>query len=196
MKKKVIIITFIVVIILTTTLIILNIKKNNNSTKTEKVKIEVKKEKAITKDDKEIKKKESDMNDSNNENRNESIQDNQSNDNSNYNSNNNVYQNDMEVNSNVDSNVSVNNEQSTPVVNNEPVSNSGPWDAFGMSEYDYYNKPMYSWERVDFSSMNDCINYGENYEPYKNGLELYNCRYVTSASGNTLGVMFDTEKLN
>ena len=65
-----------------------------------------------------------------------------------------------------------------------------------MSEYDYYNKPMYSWERVDFSSMNECISYGESYGPYLNGEVLYNCRYVTSASGNTLGVMFDTEKLN
>ena len=189
MKKKVIIITFTIVIILTAILIIgFNIKKNNKKNEVEKVKVEVKKEKE--------EKKESDKNEPNNENRNESIQDIQSDVNSNNNSNSNVHQNDMEVNSVVDSNVPVNNEQSAPQVNNDPVSNSGPWDAFGMSEYDYYNKPMYSWERVDFSSMNDCINYGENYEPYKNGLELYNCRYVTSASGNTLGVMFDTEKLN
>ena len=189
MKKKVIIITFTTIIILATILIIgFNFRKNNKKDKVKEVKVEIKKEKET--------KKESDKSESNNEDRNESIQDNQSDVNSNSNSNSSVYQNDMEVNSVVDSNVSVNNEQSTPVVNNEPVSNSGPWDAFGMSEYDYYNKPMYSWERVDFSSMNECINYGENYEPYKNGIELYNCRYVTSASGNTLGVMFDTEKLN
>ena len=195
MKKKVIIITFTIVIILTAILIIgFNIKKNNKKNEVENVKVEVKKGEKVEEPKEE--KKESDKNEPNNENRNESIQDNQSDVNSNNNSNSNVHQNDMEVNSVVDSNVPVNNEQSAPPVNNEPVSNSGPWDAFGMSEYDYYNKPMYSWERVDFSSMNDCINYGENYEPYKNGLELYNCRYVTSASGNTLGVMFDTEKLN
>ena len=87
-------------------------------------------------------------------------------------------------------------EPQQPVQQQEQPKQSGPWEAFGMSEYDYYNKPMYSWERVDFSSMNECISYGESYGPYLNGEVLYNCRYVTSASGNTLGVMFDTEQLN
>ena len=118
---------------------------------------------------------------------------------------NNVHQNDMEVNSVVDSNVPVNNEQSAPPVNNEPVSNSGPWDAFGMSEYDYYNKPMYSWERVDFpvskygseaNCRKACAEYGDNYEPYLNGEVLYSCSIVTSLSGKYLGEFFSTEKLN
>ena len=78
----------------------------------------------------------------------------------------------------------------------EPVRNSGPWDAWGMTEDQYYNQPMHSWERVDFGSMNECLNYGDNYAPYLNGEVLYNCREVTSASGKFLGVMFDTEKLN
>ena len=78
----------------------------------------------------------------------------------------------------------------------QPARQSGPWEAWGMTEYEYYNEPMYSWERVDFKTMNECLNYGDNYEPYLNGEVLYNCREVTSASGNFLGVMFDTEKLN
>lgn len=78
----------------------------------------------------------------------------------------------------------------------EPVKQSGPWEAWGMTEDQYYNQPMHSWERVDFSSMNECLNYGDNYAPYLNGEVLYNCREITSASGKFLGVMFDTEKLN
>ena len=98
-----------------------------------------------------------------------------------------------------------NNTQQTAPQNNvvqeqpqvqEPVRNSGPWDAWGMTEDQYYNQPMHSWERVDFGSMNECLNYGDNYAPYLNGEVLYNCREVTSASGKFLGVMFDTEKLN
>ena len=102
-----------------------------------------------------------------------------------------------------------NNVEQTPVVqepapqNNvvveqpqEPVKKSGPWEAWGMTEDQYYNQPMHSWERVDFSSMNECLNYGDNYSPYLNGEVLYNCREITSASGKFLGVMFDTEKLN
>ena len=78
----------------------------------------------------------------------------------------------------------------------EPVKQSGPWEAWGMTEDQYYNQPMHSWERVDFYSMNECLNYGDNYAPYLNGEVLYNCREITSASGKFLGVMFDTEKLN
>ena len=85
---------------------------------------------------------------------------------------------------------------------NEPVKETQPsvptpWEALGMTEDQYYNKPMYSWEHVDdFNSMEDCLKHGDEYEPYKNGEELYNCRYVVSASGRILGIMFSTEKLN
>ena len=75
----------------------------------------------------------------------------------------------------------------------EPVKETGPW---GMTKDQYYNQPMHSWERVDFSTMDQCLKHGDNYEPYLNGEVLYNCREVTSASGRFLGVMFDTEKLN
>ncbi len=70
------------------------------------------------------------------------------------------------------------------------------WDKLGMTKDEYYNKPMFKWERVDFKTMNECLSYGDNYEPYLNGEVLYNCRDVLSTSGNYLGVMFDTEKLN
>lgn len=72
----------------------------------------------------------------------------------------------------------------------------GIWNELGITKDQYYNKPMYSWEKVDFKTMNECLEYGNNYKPYLDGEVLYNCRDVLSASGNYLGVMFDIEKLN
>lgn len=70
------------------------------------------------------------------------------------------------------------------------------WESLGMTKDQYYNQPMYSWERVDFKSREECVTHGDNYEPYVNGEVLYNCRDVTSPSGKYLGAMFDVEKLN
>lgn len=69
------------------------------------------------------------------------------------------------------------------------------WEKLGMTKEQYYNKPMYSWERIDYASMESCLNYGDNYEPYLEGKELYNCRDVLSPSGKWLGVMFETIKI-
>lgn len=78
------------------------------------------------------------------------------------------------------------------------------WEQLGMTEDQYYNKPMYNWEHVDFSvekygsekaATDACLKYGDNYEPYLNGEVSYNCSTVTSASGKYLGEMFYTEKL-
>lgn len=70
------------------------------------------------------------------------------------------------------------------------------WEALGMAKDQYYNQPMYNWEKVDFKTMNECLEYGNKYKPYLDGEVLYNCHDVLSASGKFLGVMFDTEKLN
>jgi len=76
---------------------------------------------------------------------------------------------------------------------------SGPWEAWGMTKDEYYNKPLHSWQRVDFpasscgsedSCLNACATKGDTYEGY-----LYSCDIVTSASGNFLGVMLDLEKV-
>ncbi len=78
------------------------------------------------------------------------------------------------------------------------------WEKLGMTENQYYNQPIMSWQRVDFSvekyktedkAMEACLSHGDNYEPYKNGEVLYMCDKVFSASGKFLGVMFDTETL-
>lgn len=42
-----------------------------------------------------------------------------------------------------------NNENNTSVNKEEPKKQK-PWEAFGVSEYHYYNEPIYSWEKVDF----------------------------------------------
>ena len=97
-----------------------------------------------------------------------------------------------------------NNEENTSVNNEEPKKKT-PWEVLGVSEYHYYNEPMYSWERVDFpvskygseaNCRKACAEYGDNYEPYLNGEVLYSCSIVTSLSGKYLGEYFSTEKLN
>lgn len=70
------------------------------------------------------------------------------------------------------------------------------WEKLNITEDQYYNSPMYSWEKVDFKTIEECTNYGDNYIPYINGEVLYNCHDVFSIAGRHLGVMFITEKLN
>ena len=115
-----------------------------------------------------------------------------------------------ETKSNIQSNENKNNQKTTtfeitqpPVQqeeqkeeSNNNVKANNPWDILGITEDQYYNKPLYSWERVDFSTYEECANYGESYKPYLNGEELYHCSTVSSASGKNLGWMFHTEKLN
>ncbi len=79
-------------------------------------------------------------------------------------------------------------------------NSTGIWDSLGMTKEQYYNEPMYSWERIDFDAtscgseencLNECAIKGDTYLNY-----LYSCDIVTSASGKFLGVMLDLEKLN
>lgn len=88
------------------------------------------------------------------------------------------------------------NSSSSGSSSTKPKDEQKPWEAVGKTENQYYNEPMFSWERVDFGTMQECLSYGEKYELYLNGEVLYNCRDVLSASGKHLGIMFETEKLN
>lgn len=83
----------------------------------------------------------------------------------------------------------------TNIIPEEKLEKNEIWKEFGLTEDEYNNQPMFPWEKIDFKTMEECLNYGDKYEPYKQGEELYNCREVLSVSGNYLGVMFDTEKL-
>lgn len=89
------------------------------------------------------------------------------------------------------------------IKNDEITSNKNIWEELGMTEYQYYNEPVNSYEKINFSvkdygtrenAKNACLEYGDNYEPYLNGEEAYHCSTVYSASGKYLGEWFHTEK--
>lgn len=88
-------------------------------------------------------------------------------------------------------------EESTPVVNNPsepPKKEQTAWESLGISEYDYYNSPMWSWARVDYSVKNygnfeqthqACIDAGNNMED----IISFSCTNINSYSGDYLGDM-------
>ena len=72
------------------------------------------------------------------------------------------------------------------------------WEELGITKSDYYNKPMWSWARVDFSikdyktyekTREACIAKGEEY--FEQGLG-YSCTSINSYSGDYLGEMIKT----
>lgn len=72
------------------------------------------------------------------------------------------------------------------------------WDELGISEYDYYHKPMWNWQRIDFSideykteqkTKEACISKGNEY--FEQGIG-YSCSSVTSYAGTYLGEMLKT----
>lgn len=80
----------------------------------------------------------------------------------------------------------------------EEVKPKTAWEELGISEYDYYHKPMWSWVRVDFSietyktyekTREACITKGEEY--FEQGLG-YSCTSINSYSGDYLGEMIKT----
>ena len=89
--------------------------------------------------------------------------------------------------------------QNTTVVE-EPKSEDKKteWDELGLSEYDYYHKPMWNWQRIDFSideykteqkTKEACISKGNEY--FEQGIG-YSCSSVTSYAGTYLGEMLKT----
>lgn len=78
---------------------------------------------------------------------------------------------------------------------NEPIKEEKhPWDDLGISENDYYNKPMWSWMKIDFdinsygtqaATENACREYG-NKKAEEEGLG-FSCTNVLSYSGKYLG---------
>ena len=87
-------------------------------------------------------------------------------------------------------------EETIPKV--EEVKPKTAWEELGISEYDYYHKPMWSWARIDFSievyktyekTREACISKGEEY--FEQGLG-YSCTRINSYSGDYLGEMLKT----
>ena len=72
-------------------------------------------------------------------------------------------------NGNVNSGGKVKQEEKPVVVQKQP------WEELGLTEDQYKNQPMYSWEEVDFKTKDECMNYGNEHAEY--GFE---CSEVTS----------------
>ena len=67
------------------------------------------------------------------------------------------------------SNNSVKQEEKPVVVQKQP------WEELGLTEDQYKNQPMYSWEEVDFKTKDECMNYGNEHAEYG-----FDCSEVTS----------------
>ena len=76
----------------------------------------------------------------------------------------------------------------------EPVREQTEWEKLGISEYDYYNSPMWSWARVDYSvktygsmeaTHQACVDAGNKLED----ITSFTCNNINSYSGDYLGEM-------
>lgn len=93
-----------------------------------------------------------------------------------------------------------NTKNDTTVVEKKEIvqTKENEWDKLGISEEDYYHKPMWSWARIDFSveeykteekTKEACVKKGQ--EVFEQGLG-YSCTSINSYSGAYLGEMFKT----
>lgn len=73
-----------------------------------------------------------------------------------------------------------------PTPQPKPKQEQKPWEKLGLTEDQYKNQPMYSWEKVDFKTREECINYGNTHAPFSTGEGGYECSEVTSYT-RTLG---------
>lgn len=74
------------------------------------------------------------------------------------------------------------------------------WEQLGVSEYDYYNKPIWTWATKTHNTLDSCVADGEKAkqeELDKNSgrAVLYTCHHLYSHSGNYVGEMIEIEYL-
>lgn len=147
----------------------------------------------------------------NNENDNDIVKDDSTNDDS-------TSSNNMESNNVRNSNVVKENKTTTNVKKEEPKQESTQvqqpvtqpepeqpkheptaWESLGISEYDYYHKPMWSWARVDYkiedygtfdATHQACIDAGYQLED----IISFSCTNINSYSGAYLGDMLRVKK--
>lgn len=98
---------------------------------------------------------------------------------------------------NVPKQESVKTETPVQVQQSEPVPEKREqtaWESLGISEYDYYHKPMWTWARVDYkiedygnydSTHQACIDAGNQLED----IISFSCTNINSYSGAYLGDM-------
>lgn len=94
-----------------------------------------------------------------------------------------------------------NTTQQTNVIQNttpEPVHEQTEWEKLGISEYDYYNSPMWNWARVDYKvsdygsyeiAHQKCTDAGWKLKDEDENLLSFACTPINSYSGTTLGDM-------
>ena len=115
--------------------------------------------------------------------------------------------------SNTNNDNSSNNNTNQSQNNNNNLNNTTPndtpkeqtaWEKLGITEYEYYNTPVWSWQNVDFgvdlkgdkycANETDCLSkcqkYGDDYlsQNHNGG---YRCDDVLSYSGRYLGIDFE-----
>ena len=76
-----------------------------------------------------------------------------------------------------------NKEESKPIVKK-------PWEELGLSEDEYYNKPIMKWQKVTHASMDACKKEGQStIDDENNDYSNFWCYEVYSPSGRFLGAM-------
>ena len=163
------------------------------------------------KDSSEMEEEENEPITENNENDNDIVKDDSTNDDS-------TSSNNMESNNVRNSNVVKENKTTTNVKKEEPKQESTQvqqpvtqpepeqpkheptaWESLGISEYDYYHKPMWSWARVDYkiedygtfdATHQACIDAGYQLED----IISFSCTNINSYSGAYLGDMLRVKK--
>ena len=151
--------------------------------------------------------------DKNDEQNDEEIEESNDKENENVESNSNDVDNSIKENDSNNGNSTPNKDNSNNNTNNNNQSNSTPddtpkeqtpWEKLGITEYEYYNTPVWSWQNVDFgvdlegdkycANETDCLSkcqkYGDEYLSQNNN-GGYNCDDVLSYSGRYLGVDFE-----
>ena len=95
-------------------------------------------------------------------------------------------------------------QESTPVQQptpqpEQPKKEQTAWESLGISEYDYYHKPMWNWARVDYkiedygsfdATHQACIDAGNQLED----IISFSCTNINSYSGAYLGDMLSVKK--
>lgn len=72
----------------------------------------------------------------------------------------------------------------------KPVVTKQPWEELGLSENEYYNKPIMKWQKVTHPNMDACKIEGQNtIDDESNEYSNFWCYEVYSPSGKFLGAM-------
>ena len=85
------------------------------------------------------------------------------------------------------------NENQTSITDDkekEEQEETSIWEELGITEYEYYNSPMLSWQKVTHATFEECRMEGDMIINDENsGYTQYWCYQVNSYSGKMLGIM-------